>query len=64
MKVVLLTLMLTGCAHRPRPHVSWSTEIPAPAETEDSPRWVCKQDDPHNTGKDCVKRAFHYRVKR
>lgn len=59
MRVLLMAVILTGCAHRPRPHVTWPTELP---QAEDSPRWVCKPQDPHNTGKDCVKRAFYFRV--
>lgn len=59
MRVLLLSLMLTGCGSRPRPHVTWPTE-----ELDYGARWKCEPQDPHNTSKDCVKRAFHFRVKR
>lgn len=57
--VVVCVVLLTGCGSRPRPHVTWPTEMP---QSEDSPRWRCEPQDPHNTSKDCVKRAFRYRA--
>lgn len=55
MRMILLSLLLVGCSSR-RPHVSWPTETPV-----DDARWRCEAHDPHNSAKDCVKKAFHYR---